>query len=501
MTRLTRPNRPTRSLATARNFAFSFLLGVAPAIAQVDEIGLLRVDPGGKNTPLSLEVHAVATSGPDAIEDAAKIDPKVGKLEGKKVLRFAFGADVDGDGKDEVVLVTEKLNEKDRPLELKVHEMFPGTSGSGDLGKPIASLKLGALKLGGSYRVENLAAGDYDGDGTDELMVIRVPPLGDKWVEFYAFPSKVGATKVGKVKASDWTFVPRTDLVVALGAADRDADGRDEIALLLRDFGGVDRLVLHSTPSFPVGEAGPPLASDVAVNPADGAINVAMVPLARSGPIGFQLAFLRRASDDTHRLDVHDLPATVAGEIGAPLASQAGLDAGGADPVHSMLALRQHQEVPWTDFEGPLRAWYLAAWQTSTGEIVSQWIGPFQGFVGDGHPGMSFDLTYPDDAGVSIVANMTGWEVGDFALWQTTSQPQSFIAPADNGILIKKGDKLTVSHLAIHFGTITAGVTDRIEHVELDFGAPPLGQVTIPDDDEGTPDPLRASIFGYRYAK
>jgi hypothetical protein len=379
------------------------------ALAQIDEIGLVRVDPNANGSPAAVEIRPLATSGTDLFGDPTKGDPKIGKTVGKKVVRFVFGFDYTGDGVDEIAIASEVTSDSTRPLILKIYNAPKNQNG--DLGKPIASLKKGQLKLAGADRVVAMCALKFDADARDELAVVRIPSFGEERLEIFDFPSGTNKVLLPAI-ASDWTFGPAGEDNFAIASGDADADGKEDVLALRHVAGQQDALSIWKSPTFPISEA-TLLASDSTIDAADAAPIESAFAVQRNGPVSFQLALLRRGSDGAARLDLHTLPESIGGSLSQPIASEGPLDTVvAANPVRAAFALERDQKLPWEDFEGPLRAYFHVAYPNSEDEIVSSWIGPIPGIVGDGTTtfGLEFETVLPSLG--TALATVPNWNVG-----------------------------------------------------------------------------------------
>lgn len=477
--------------------AASSTLIAALFVAQIDEIGLLRVDPAGKNSPLGLEVYSLATSGFGVLEAPTKSDPKVGKILGKKVVRFAFGADYTGDGNDELVIATELTTDSTRPLEVKIFKA-PATP-NGDLGKPLASWKSGAIKMAGANRVVAMGAIDLDGDKKDEIMLARVPSVGEERLEIFKAPKGTGKG-TGQVLVSDWTFGPAGEDNYALCSGDADADGKEDIVALRRVAGGPDRLTIWKPPITVIAES-ELLLSDLAIDAPDSATIVSAFAAQRLGPVSFQLGLLRRAGDGTTRLDLHALPSAIGGDIGAPIASEGPLDGAGVDdPIFTALCVKHDQPLPWADFEGPLNVSFHIAYPKD-GNIVDEWIGPFPGILGDGDALFGLTLgTIAPHLGTAE-ATVSGWNPGStaaFDLGWNTLQIE---------VLAAKGIALPGWHFLFTFqiGSVIelAGSKKRLRFTNS--GGPilgiPIGELRFPDPQHQGSFLAAASVMEYLVEK
>ena len=203
---------------------------VALALGQsTDEMGILRKLGFSDKGTLSISIHEPI--GPnDVVPPVKAFDPSFYKAGGNQPARFVFGADVDGDTVDEIVVIKEQLKHGGR-YRLSVHAA-PGFLSS-DLGKPIASAHKDSL---GSALTHGAIIGassiDTDGDLVDELLLVRQASNGVQRIEVRKLPKKkhkeLGPAIASYLHIGDAAIDP----VVAAGSVDLDGDGLDEVTLV-----------------------------------------------------------------------------------------------------------------------------------------------------------------------------------------------------------------------------------------------------------------------------
>ncbi len=461
-------------------------------LGQIDEYGLLRLDPLGKGVPVGLEIYSQANGGLGVIGTQSAGDIKIGKSTGKKIVRYVFGADATGDGIDEIVVVTEYATEANRPVDLKVYKA--PTILNGDLGQPLFSYKKGALAMGGSLPLKAIGAIDLDGDKKDEIAVVRGSGATQERLEIFKMPK--GLNKgLGQAISSDWAFATATEDNYALFSLDYDSDGKEEIVALKHQAGGQDGVFVYKPPLVQIAIATLVL-SDTTINAQDGATIVSAFPIQRSGPVGFQMGLLRKAPDGTSRIDIQNLPPSVGGDIGAVAATTGALDGVGVDdPVYLAFCRRHFAPLPWADFEGTLAVSLHCAYPDGQGGFAESWIGPFPVLKGDGNTtfGLHVDAISPG-LGFTFAVMNGGWGLGNTAGFQAGANTVQFDLTAQNGIA-KAGDRVLVTFQSST--VITAGNPKILRYTNP--GGPingiPVGELQIPS--QQAPNDLRASIMEY----
>ncbi len=134
--------------------------------------------------------------------------------------------DFDGDADDELVIATSR-SERHTDNRVDVYEYFSGWTGSGSLGDP---LTIHRGKTAAGYATA-MAAGDFDGDGTDELMVA----LSNHGLDSNEIRFVDGITREASPPPTIRTHPPVYESssyhVAAMTAADYDGDTRDDLVV------------------------------------------------------------------------------------------------------------------------------------------------------------------------------------------------------------------------------------------------------------------------------
>jgi hypothetical protein len=164
---------------------------------------------------------------------------------------------------------------------------------------------------------------DIDGDGIDEIAVIRQNKTGRQRLEIYSLPTVVGG-ETGPPIASDTTFgnANKNTNNIAMAAVDIDGDSIDEIAVIRQQQLGRQRLEIYSLPTIVGGQTGPPIASDTTFGNANTRNNnIALAAVDIHGDGIDEIAVIRQNKTGRRRLEIYSLPAVVGGETGTPIAS------------------------------------------------------------------------------------------------------------------------------------------------------------------------------------
>jgi PKD repeat protein len=219
-----------------------------------EKIVVIREKPNGKqrlfifNTP----------PGPDSdTGDPIAYDFSFGQ-SGTNADNIAMaGVDVDGNGIDEIAVIREKVNGKQR---LFIFNAPPGPDS--DTGDPVAyDFSFG--QDGTNANNIAMAGVDVDGNGIDEIAVIRQKPNGKQRLFIFNAPSGPD-TDTGDPIAYDFSFGrDNSDLNnIAIAGVDVDGNSIDEIAVIREKVNGKQRLFIFNAPPGPDSDTGDPVAYD-----------------------------------------------------------------------------------------------------------------------------------------------------------------------------------------------------------------------------------------------
>ena len=243
-------------------------LGLAPA---PDELGIVHVvnTTEQRNLTISLHMKVGPTTSPGELPPQFASDWSFYKAAGKQPADFVFTADIDGGPTDEVVVIKRQTHKGDR-YRLSVHQ-YP-TFLSAELGKPIATAHKSSL--GSPLSMGDIVAAgsiDRDGDDIDELLLVRRSSSGVLRVEIRGLPTgkhdKIHEIEASYLAVGHAVFDP----IVAVAGLDVDGDGVDELALLRAPAEESQEVTVLRAPQVP-GDFVPPPMVPVTYDPADGVI-------------------------------------------------------------------------------------------------------------------------------------------------------------------------------------------------------------------------------------
>jgi uncharacterized delta-60 repeat protein len=245
---------------------------------------------------------------------------------GSNIIAMAC-VDTDGNGVDEIAVIRQRPGGRQR---LEIYN--PPQTVGGDTGDPIASdLSFGDL----NSDKKNIALGgvDTDGDGIDEIAVVRQMQTGKQRLFIFNAPQGIeGETEPAIATDSSFGHSNTGKNIIAMTGVDVNGDGVDEIAVVMQRAGGGQRLEIYDAPQSVGGETGDAIASDLTFG--DSTTNKRNIALTRMdiNHDGIdKIAVVREKVNGRQRLEIYNPPQTVDGETGDPIASDLSFGAAGTD--------------------------------------------------------------------------------------------------------------------------------------------------------------------------
>lgn len=201
-------------------------------------------------------------------------DPWVGTVgTGTEAMLMTTG-NVDADAEDELIFIRLRADQHqglliyDGPIDV-----------GGEINPAIASYPWVGI-VGTTTEITALAAGDTDGDGTDELIFIRDREDlvgGHLDLEIREAPTGVGDdfTLAPVIASYSWIGAAGTNSdILFMASGDYDQDGTDEIFLVREILNGMQQLYVYSAPGGVGVGLGAPIATDYWIGHADENSNV-----------------------------------------------------------------------------------------------------------------------------------------------------------------------------------------------------------------------------------
>jgi hypothetical protein len=184
---------------------------------------------------------------------------------------------------------------------------------------PLAGLD-GLIYTGGRINAESALA--WDASFHDKIAVIREKSDGKQ--RLFIFNAPPGPdTDSGDPIAYDFSFGHRDSNAnnIAMAAVDTDGDGIDEIAVIRQKPNGKQRLFIFNAPPGPDTDSGDPIAYDFSFGHRDSnANNIAMAGLDTDGDGIDEIAVIQEKTDAKHRLFIFDTPQGPDTDTGGPKA-------------------------------------------------------------------------------------------------------------------------------------------------------------------------------------
>lgn len=417
-----------------------------------DRIGVLRVQAGDPKQKVRLELDVATAGGPEIFASSKQSVAKLGTEVGKKSIAFVCGADQDGDGADELIVAL-RQQKQGGALQVRV-QAVPEFN---DWPAPVlaTSAPQSNLPADGDGRVLAMCGINLDGEGPDDLLVLRQSLDGRQFLEIRPLPH-FKKDPIGLVLASDADFGKAgADEVVAIACSDLDGDFHDEILALVRTPAG-ERIDAFRPPTAANSDTGAAIRSAPLPDPVDGADAVAMTTLRHALDAAPAVVVERAAAQGAHRLERYELPAGVSLAPATLLATDATLaPESPTDLVVGTFGLHRDPVPPWVLLSGTITFAYTA--QVITGlQVIGGGYGtgfyiyapitqdqpmePFQ-ILCDAASDGKLRLTLP--SGVELTGTLTGFGVGSVLTFDAPVPPTVVVTtyPQPVGIMVA-GDRL-----------------------------------------------------------
>lgn len=407
------------------------LLSMIAVMAPVgDDIAVVHAEQVGKGK-LRIWAHtALSTGNAPAVYASGKSKHRA---FGNRPVRAMFGADIDGDELDEVVILREELDHGGR-YRLSVHRA-PQDFGD-NVGKSIATSaknELGSADLFGA--IVAMGAVDLDGDGVDEMALVREVSDGTQRLEVRRLPSGK-KDDLGDTLAS-YLFIGKApfDRVVAIDGIDLNGFGLEQIAVVREDVLGVRKLEIMRTPAVVADVLGAPLYQTPDPEPVLGVIKG--VETFDTDADGIDELGVVRSSGDIVRVSAYEVPPW--GPLGIPKAETTFGTFEADTAIHSLFALRglttkePPEKFEVSDLVGAFD--YLMTHEEGAGYSgsISVTLGPTAGATGS-LEGQSFAFDFGGDG-----PRIDGPFVPSLMVAQFDPTPAAFAGPEGKTYLVKFG--------------------------------------------------------------
>ncbi len=196
-----------------------------------EEVVILVKPVGAPAVLLLLEPDGDQVSPPVTLDATVDFG---GDLDGEAALDLALG-DVDGDGRDEIVITAVDYGSKEAWLYVFDDKMAGHA--------PLLAMALPGLFVGGTWTGVDLVAvevGDVDGDPMEEIVLAMVPRFCEHSVVLMVVKDPHPGLSYADVPRFQTAHSACGTYYTGLALADLDGEGRDEIVLANRHLGWVD---------------------------------------------------------------------------------------------------------------------------------------------------------------------------------------------------------------------------------------------------------------------
>ena len=264
-----------------------------------------------------LNIYVVPTAVGGEITPLIASDTWIGNMGADSEITHMTRGDMDGDGTDELIFIRHRLNENQY---LNIYDI--PTAVGGDINPLIAS-DTWIGNVGTSNEITHMAAGDVDGDGTDELLFIRHRLNGNQYLNIYDIPTAVGGD-INPLLASDtWIGnVGTNNEITHMASGDMDGDGTDELIFIRHRLNDNQYLHIYDIPTAVGSDINPLLASDLWIGNIGANNEITHMASGDSDGDGpDEILFIRQRANGNQYLNIYDIPTAVGGDINPLIAS------------------------------------------------------------------------------------------------------------------------------------------------------------------------------------
>ena len=205
-----------------------------------------------------LNIYNAPPSVGGEINPLVASDPWIGNVGTDNEITHMTAGDIDGDGDEELVFIRHEV------IENQYLHIYDEPEAIGGEINPLVASDKWIGKVGTDNEITHMAAGDIDGDGTDELIFIRRRPNGNQYLNIYYAPTVVGG-EINPLVASDlWIGnIGTSTEITHMAAGDTDGDGDDELVFVRQRENDNQYLNIYHAPTVVNGEINPLIASDI----------------------------------------------------------------------------------------------------------------------------------------------------------------------------------------------------------------------------------------------
>ena len=205
-----------------------------------------------------LNIYGVPTTVDGEINPLLASDTWIGNIGTNNEITHMVAGDTDGDGSDELVFIRHRTNDNQY---LNIYDI-PTTIG--DDVNPLLASDTWIGNIGTNNEITHMVAGDTDGDGTDELVFIRHRTNDNQYLNIYDAPTTIGGD-INPLLASD-TWIANfgtNNEITHMAAGDTDGDGTDELVFIRHRTNDNQYLNIYNAPTTLGGDINPLIASDL----------------------------------------------------------------------------------------------------------------------------------------------------------------------------------------------------------------------------------------------